>query len=371
MSFAIAAAGTGGHVFPGLAVGEALVSGGASHGDIHYLGGDRLEASVFPRAGFPFHSFDLRGLRRSLTTSNLISNLSLPRVVIAAVFNMTETLRREGAEVMLGLGGYVTLPAAGAARRAGAAVMISEQNAVAGLANRLAGRRALRVFGSFPSTTGLPSAEWVGNPVRRQIADMDRDALRPAALDRYQFSDAHPVVGVFGGSLGAGVLNDAVANLVADWQGPRIQILHICGRDHVAATRAAASAIRQRGESPELWEWRVMGFESDMQYFYAASDLIVGRAGGAVAELGVAGVPSVLIPGGFGSGGHQDANAEAYADRHAAIILRESDLDRMPGVVKELVTDRDRLRAMGAAARSLSRPDAAGVIARAMMESHG
>ncbi|MDX1447909.1 MAG: glycosyltransferase, partial [Acidimicrobiia bacterium] len=165
MSFAIAAVGTGGHVFPGLAVAQALVAEGVAPDDVLCVGGDRLEARVFPQAGFPFVQVPLQGLKRSLS----LRNLRIPFTLVGAVFSLWRTFRRRGVRVVLGFGGYVTLPAAVAGRLAGAEVMISEQNAHAGLGNRMAGRLAVRRFGAFPTTDGL-DAEWVGNPVRSEIA---------------------------------------------------------------------------------------------------------------------------------------------------------------------------------------------------------
>lgn len=352
MSFAIAAVGTGGHVFPGLAVGEALVEAGVPRRDILYVGGDRLEATVYPDAGFPFQSVPLRGLQRSLDLGNLL----IPVTLIRAVWSMRAAFRTRSVRTLLGLGGYVTIPAAMAARLAGASVMVSEQNADAGLGNRVAGWLAVRRFGAFPTTRGL-DAEWVGNPVRPELARFDRHRLRAAALDRYGLDPARPVVGIFGGSLGAGVLNE-IAPAVAAL--PNVQLLHIAGPAHV-------DTIRRRAAD----RWRVIGFEDRMQDFYAAVDLVVARAGGAVAELSATGTPSVLVPGGFGSSGHQLANAVALADAGSAVVVSQEAVGTVPDVVGELVADPNRLAAMRAATRSVARPDAAAVIAAAMIADHG
>ena len=162
MSFAIAAAGTGGHVFPGLAVGEALVASGVSRDEILFIGGDRLESQVCPAAGSPFFGVELAGLQRRLT----LANLTMPAVVLRATRAIAAKLRDRQVGVMLGMGGYVTVPAGLGATRNKTPLFLHEQNAEAGLANRFMGSRAVRVFGSFPRTERLPRAEWVGNPVR-------------------------------------------------------------------------------------------------------------------------------------------------------------------------------------------------------------
>ena len=358
MSYAIAAAGTGGHVFPGLAVGEALVASGVARSEILYVGGRRLEATVYPEHGFPFLEVELRGLARSFTPRNL----AIPLVVAAATRAMAAEFRRRGVEAVLGVGGYVTVPAALAARRSGAALAVSEQNAEAGLANAFAGRLARRRFGAFPTTRRLAGAEWVGNPIRRELATFDRATRRPAALARYGLSPGVPVVGVFGGSLGAGVINQATERLVTEWQGPEIQVLHLAGDLHVEGLSARSL--------DRAW-WRVIGFEAEMADFYAAADLVVARAGGAVAELAATGTPSVLVPGTFGSGHHQQLNAEQFAARGAAEVVPEAALDSLPEVVRRLVGDPSRLESMALASRSLAKPEAAATIAWALRELHG
>ena len=213
MTFLIAAAGTGGHVFPGLAVGEALVDRGVARSDVLFVGGNRMEAMVCPEEGFPFLEVDIRGLRRSLSPSNL----GLPLVVRRASTRISEAIEQRQIGAVLGMGGYVTIPAGLAARRSGTPLFVSEQNATAGLASRIASRWAARTFGSFPETEGLGRAEWVGNPVRRAFWDFDRARLRPAALERWELDPSLPVVGVFGGSLGSGVINAAISTLLASW----------------------------------------------------------------------------------------------------------------------------------------------------------
>jgi UDP-N-acetylglucosamine--N-acetylmuramyl-(pentapeptide) pyrophosphoryl-undecaprenol N-acetylglucosamine transferase len=356
MRFLIAAAGTGGHVFPGLSVGEALLDRGVSRDDILYVGGDRLEADVYPREGFPFLQVELRGLQRSLTTRNL----SIPRVVFEARNRIGEAIVGERIEVVLGMGGYVTIPTALAARRAKVPFMNSEQNAEAGLANRVSARWARRSFGSFPRTEGMPSAEWVGNPVRRQFWDFDRSGLRGEAADRYGVDAGAPVLGVFGGSLGAGVINEAVSRLVSNWDGPPLQVVHLVGeRNHEdLASREAAGSV----------SWRRVAFEGSMDSFYAVCDLVIARAGGAVAELTATSTPAILVPGSFGSSGHQAANARFLTESGAAITLQEPELDRLPELVSSLLFDEASVRKMRVASAEIARPRAARTIAAAMLE---
>jgi UDP-N-acetylglucosamine--N-acetylmuramyl-(pentapeptide) pyrophosphoryl-undecaprenol N-acetylglucosamine transferase len=354
MTFAIAAAGTGGHVFPGLAVGEALSRRGVPKESILYVGGDRIEAQVYPGAGFPFLQVEIRGLQRSLTPRNL----TLARVVLRARDAIAAAIEERKISVLLGMGGYVTIPAALAARRSGVDLFVAEQNAGAGLASRVASRWASRVFTSFPETDGLAKGEWVGNPVSQALAAFDRSRLRPEALGHYGLAATSPVLGVVGGSLGAGLLNEATASLVRDWDGPQLQVLHLTG------TSTSGSEVEP---GPGV-TWVRELFEDRIELFYAASDLVVARAGGGVAELTATGTASILVPGDFGSSGHQTANAAFLGANGAAEVLPQDRIAELPGRVRDLLFSTGRLETMRAKARSIAKPEAATTIADAMLE---
>ena len=266
MTYAIGAAGTGGHVYPALAVAEALVAAGVVRSDIVFFGGDRLEKEVFPAQGFPFVEVELRGLRRRLT----LQNVTLPRVVLNARKRIEAECSQRGAKVALATGSYVTIPLGWAAIRIGVPFFVQEQNADPGLANTLMSRRAEASFVSF-SSTRLPRSVDVGNPLRAALADFSRSTLREPSLGRYGLEDGPFTVGIVGGSLGAMVLNESVVGLAAGWKGPSMQLLHLCGPSHLEAMKEAAEGARLR--------WRVVGFEPHMEHFFAACDLVVARRG--------------------------------------------------------------------------------------------
>ena len=343
-------------MFPGLAVGEALLDLGVSREEVLYVGGNRLEATVYPDHGFPFLQLELAGLQRSISPRNL----RLPVVVLRAARRMGEAIVQREVKAVLGMGGYVTIPAGLAARRAQVPFLHCEQNAEAGLANRVSQRWARRTFGSFPKTAGLHRAEWVGNPVRHRFWKFDRDRLLPRARQRYQLTPALPTLGVVGGSLGAAVINDSVATLAATWTGPAIQIVHITGERHLDQLRSLPSS--------DQVTWRRIGFEESMELFYACSDLVLARAGGAVAELTATSTPAILVPGEFGSGRHQRANATFLSDAGAAVTLAAEALSTLPETVASILLDPPGLERMRAAAWLIARPEAALTVARAMLE---
>ncbi len=354
--FAFAAAGTGGHVFPAVAVAAELVRGGVPRDDIFFVGGSRLEATAVPNAGFEFVEVPLQGLRRSLS----LRNIKIPLVVAAAARRIRSELSRRGTRVMLATGGYVTVPAGWAARRAKVPLFLQEQNATPGLANRIAARWAARVFLGLPGASNQLEGEVTGNPLRREMIDFDRSALRARARTRYGVGSGLPVVGVVGGSLGAGVINNAVRDLAGRWLGPEIAIVHIAGPEHAASLEQAAAEAEV--------QWRVPSFEDEMSYFYAVSDLVVCRGGAVVAsELAVTGTPALIVPRDLASSRHQDANTAELVSAGAAELVPESDLSELAARVRGLL-EPGRLPAMAQAAAGRGRPDAALVIARAMRE---
>ncbi len=352
MTIAIAAAGTGGHVFPAMAVAEALEKLGTSRDDIVFFGGDRIEATVVPEAGYEFVRLDVGGFVRSVGLQNLR--------VMTAVAKATGRMRREimarGITAMLGMGGYVTGPAALAARSTRVPLFLHEQNAVPGLANRLAARLARRVFVAFPSAAAaLPRTEVVGNPLRSALlADPPSSA---AARDRYGLQPDMQVVGILGGSQGAEALNEAASNLAES--GPVFQVLQLAGRDQHE---------RWSGRSADVPAWTVVPFEPDMRFFYAAADLVVARAGAlTVSELAATGTPSILVPY-PGASSHQDANAAFLVEAGGATVVAQPDLSRLGREVSRALVPAElsRRRAMAMAA---ARPDAAGRVAAQLREA--
>lgn len=354
MSYAFAAAGTAGHVHPALAVAETLVLDGVPAGDIVFFGGDRFEARAVPEAGFELVRLPLRGLQRRFT----LENLRIPAVVRRAIAAASAAMLERNVGAVLATGSYVTVPVAWAARRISVPYFVQEQNAEAGLANRLASRWADDSFLAFETTGGLPGLH-TGNPIRPGV--LSPQPTSAEARRRYGLDASSLVIGVVGGTLGSAALNAAVAEFIRKWAGPPVSILHLVG------SRFESEWIEAARGHPE---WQVIGFEREMRYFYASIDLAISRAGGMVAELLATGTPSVLVPGGFGSRGHQAANADAAARAGAAVVLPETELDRLATTVAALLDDQARLQGMATAARAAGRPDAAEVIARQMRDAH-
>jgi UDP-N-acetylglucosamine--N-acetylmuramyl-(pentapeptide) pyrophosphoryl-undecaprenol N-acetylglucosamine transferase len=355
VTVAIAAAGTGGHVFPALAVARELVAGGLDPAEVVFFGGDRFEAQAVPAAGFPLERFRLAAWRRSLSPRNL----AIPIVVRGTARAMADTLQARRVRAMLGMGGYVTVPAVLAARRLGLPFFVQEQNAIPGLAVRLAARGARAAFVGLPGPAErLPRAVLTGNPLRAELARFDRGALAAQARRRYDLPEGATVLGVLGGSLGARVLNRAVPAIVGGWRGGPLAVVHLAGVEvGTVAPLAAAASL----------PWRCLPFEDEMQYFYAAADLVLCRAGAmTISELAATGTPAVLVP--LERVG-QLHNAAALAATGGARLLRQAEVDRLPVVVGGLLADPAARAAMARSARSTARPEAAAVIAARLREA--
>ncbi len=355
MGFAIAAAGTGGHVYPGIAVAEQLLEAGVDRRHILFLGGDRMEAEVIPGEDYEFVRLELQGLVRSLSPRNL----RLPRVVWRAAKVAERELAARSVRSVLCMGGYVTVPVAVAARRLGIHLVLHEQNVEAGLANRLVGRWADTCFVSFPETRGLAGTV-VGYPLRAELARLDKTAARSAALRRYGFEEGRAIVGVVGGSQGSVAINQAVSRMAAAWTGQPIDMIHLAGPGRRREVEV--------GEDSPLVNRVVRGFENRMDLFYSACDAVIGRAGGGLMEAAVTGTPGILIPGSFG-GSHQRANATAMAEVGGAILLSEAEVDSLGRRLRSMLENETRLERMGRAAMGIARPDAAATVAKAMLES--
>jgi UDP-N-acetylglucosamine--N-acetylmuramyl-(pentapeptide) pyrophosphoryl-undecaprenol N-acetylglucosamine transferase len=361
----LAAGGTAGHISPALALARELVD---AHGaDVRFAGTPGgQEAVAVPAAGFGFEPVDAAPFVRGMSARNLTA----PAIVWRAVRRARAAV--EGADVVVGMGGYVSVPVGIAALRARRPLVLHEQNAVPGLANRLFARPARVVGLAFAEAARhLPRAARTivtGNPVRAAIRDVrsEREGLAREALEELELEAGRRTVVVFGGSQGARRIDRAAAEAVRELKDRGdLQLLVLSGRDHLELVRDAVP----RGIDLLV---RVRAFLERMELAYAAADLVVCRAGASsVAEIAVCGLPAVLVPYPYATGRHQDANARALTRIGAATIVADEALagPLLASRIRELLADDARLAAMGERAASWSRPDAAEALARAVSEA--
>lgn len=361
---AIAGGGTAGHVSPGLAIAEEIVRRGVARTDVLWIGSSRgLECRLVPEAGFPLRALPGRGIQRRLTLANLAAAGGL----IVAIVRTVVGFARRRPDVLVALGGYAAVPGVVAAAVWRVPIVLTEQNAVPSVANRLAARFAAASATPFPGSD-LPNATWTGNPVRAAIVAVDRAAQRADARSRLRVEGDRRVLVVMGGSLGARRINHALFDALPDWRDRRdLHIHHIAGvRDH----DELAARIPVRDD--DALAYRLVRYEDDMASVYAAADLVLCRAGASsVAELAVVGLPSILVPLPGAPGDHQTANARRLVELDAAVLIADADLDgaRLRAEADALLADEERRVAMGAAAATIGRPDAPAQIVD-LVETH-
>jgi UDP-N-acetylglucosamine--N-acetylmuramyl-(pentapeptide) pyrophosphoryl-undecaprenol N-acetylglucosamine transferase len=346
----IMAGGTGGHIFPGLAVAQALLDRGVP---VQWLGAaGAMETRLVPEAGIELHTLAIGGLRGKSRGTLLLAPLRLLR----ALWTALRVLRAVRPRAVISFGGFAAGPGGVAAVLRRVPLLVHEQNRIAGFTNRQLARFARRVLGGFPDA--LPGAQWVGNPVRAAIA-----ALPPPA-ERLADRSGPPRLLVLGGSLGAGALNAGVpAALAAMAPGARPEVIHQCGRGHEASTQAAYA---QAGVAAT-----VQPFIADMAQAYGWADLVLCRAGAlTLAELCAVGVGAVLVPFPHAVDDHQTHNAAFLVERGAARLLPQVELSSqsLNQCLAGLLGDRSQRLAMAQAARACAHPDAADAVARACLE---
>lgn len=361
----IAGGGTAGHVLPGVAVAQALVRRGHDPSSLLFVGSERgVERTVVPDAGFDLVVLPGRGIARRLTVDNIGAVIGLVR----AVWQSIVLVRRRRPAVVLSLGGYASVGCTIAAVLWRVPLVVTEQNAVAGLANRVAGRFARACAVPF-DRTDLPRAVTTGNPVRAAVAPLGHPAtrrqLRAEARRELGIADDATVVAVFSGSLGARRVNLAAAGLARRWVGRDVVLYHVTGeRDHDLVA-AEVGDLAAAGD-PVVLDHRLVRYERHMELLLAAADVAVSRAGGtSVAELAVAGLPCVLVPLPGAPRDHQRANAGPLVDAGGAVLIDDADCttDTLDAVLADLLGHPDRLAAMAGALAAVARPGAADAVA--------
>jgi UDP-N-acetylglucosamine--N-acetylmuramyl-(pentapeptide) pyrophosphoryl-undecaprenol N-acetylglucosamine transferase len=345
----IMAGGTGGHIFPGLAVAAELA---ARKVPVIWLGATNgLETRLVPPKGIHIETIEIGGVRGK----NLVTVLAMPFRLARAVVAARAVLKRHAPRAVISFGGYAAAPGGIAARFAKVPLVVHEQNRLPGLTNRVLARTAQRVLTGFADV--FPRGEWVGNPVRESISAL------PEPAERYAGRDGPLHLLVLGGSQGAQSLNAALPEVLRR-RGSRLPVTvrHQCGARHF--DKARASYMNAGIEAD------VVPFEDDMAGAYAWADLVICRAGAlTLAELAAAGVPAILVPYPHAVDDHQTKNAQAMVAAGAArLVAEDDDFVKRLGTAFEEISQRSRLLQMAIAARTLAKPDAARRIADICME---
>ena len=349
----VMAGGTGGHIFPGLAVAEALRERGWQ---VHWLGGKgrvgrpSMESQIVPAQGFDFEAIDFSGVRGK----GLLTLAFLPMRLLQAFWQSIQVVRRLKPDVVIGLGGYVSFPGGMMAVLLGKPLILHEQNSVAGMANRVLASVADRIFTAFPNV--LKKAEWVGNPLRTAFSQ------QPAPTQRFTGRNGPLKLLVVGGSLGARALNELVPKALALMsEASRPQVVHQSGAQQIEALR---SHYAQAGVLAELTP-----FIEDTAQAFADADLIIGRAGAStVTEIAAVGAAALFVPFPAAVDDHQTLNARFLVEAGGGWLIQQSDLtpEGLAGLLQTMT--RTNLLARAEAAYQMKKIDATASVVAACEE---
>ncbi|MGD8911126.1 MAG: undecaprenyldiphospho-muramoylpentapeptide beta-N-acetylglucosaminyltransferase [Candidatus Thiodiazotropha sp.] len=349
----VMAGGTGGHLFPALAVADWMKQKGCR---VTWLGScTGMENKLIPGYGYPLETLQVKGMRGS----GLKRRLAAPFTISKALWQAYRVLRRTRPNLVLGMGGFATGPGGLAARLMHIPLVIQEQNAIPGLTNRILAQFATKVFEAFPGSFGAEAqADTVGNPVRQDILSISLPEVRFAQRD------GTVRLLVLGGSLGARALNQCVPEALSMMtEAQRPQVRHQAGEKLLDETLARYRELSVEAE--------VKAFETEMAEAYAWADLVICRAGAlTVSELAAAGLGAILVPYPFAVDDHQTRNAEFLVNADAAQLIPQPSLDgrNLARLLSSLCADRQKLLEMAMAARSLAQPDAAARVGQYCME---
>jgi len=368
----IAGGGTGGHIFPAIAIAGALRAQDPAI-ELLFVGAKgKMEMEKVPQAGYRIEGIDIAGLNRS----SLLKNIGLPFKLIKSFFQVRTIIRSFRPDAVIGVGGYSSFPVLRYAQARGIPTFIHESNSFAGKSNILLGKKATRIFVAsdgmdkfFPAARTLVT----GNPVRSTI--VNSRISREEAIRSFQLDPARMTVLSSGGSLGAKGINEAIASGFPAFGQQDIQLIWQTGKPFAAQAAAlvAAQAATKPAGHGGCW---TKDFIPQMEFAFAAADVVISRSGAmSIAELCVAGKPVVFVPFPFAAEDHQTANAKHLVEKKAALMVKDSDAkERLIPTVISLVKDKELQQQLKENIGRLAVTDAAGRIAKEILkeiQQHG
>jgi UDP-N-acetylglucosamine--N-acetylmuramyl-(pentapeptide) pyrophosphoryl-undecaprenol N-acetylglucosamine transferase len=353
----IAGGGTGGHVFPAIAIADEIIKR-EPNAEILFIGTrDKIESRVVPQRGYRFRPIWISGWSRRLRADSLL----FPVKLITSMIQSWSILKKFRPDVVVGTGGYVCGPVVRTASFLGVPTAIQEQNSYPGVTTRMLAGKADRVFVSFDETRRhLKRSDNVivtGNPTRGELDGVSREA----ALKAFGFDPNRPVLLAFGGSLGAASINGAVIGILPLLDRLGVQLIWATGEIAFESTQHIAAERRAD---------RIVPFIDDMASALAAADVALCRAGAtAIAELTRVGVPAILVPYPFAAANHQELNARTLAERGAARIIADNQLpDKLPAALEELFASAETRNEMRRRSKEMGNPNAGPAIAETILK---
>lgn len=350
-SFMISGGGTGGHIFPALAIADALKAH-YPDAEFHFVGAlQRMEMEKIPQHGYNITGLPIAGLNRT----QLIKNLNFPFKLIKSIAICRKLLSAKRPNVVIGTGGFASGPLLWQAQKMGIPTLIQEQNSYPGITNKLLGKKANVICVAYAGLERWFPKEKIsltGNPVREGVLKLLPETA--AARESFGLTPTKPTIVVLGGSLGARAINQAIYSQLDQLLNGGAQILWQCGKLYAAQYSKSSSS-----------QVSVQPFISDMSAAYAAADVIISRAGAStLSELAIIGKPAILIPSPNVAEDHQTHNARAFANKGAAILLPEVNSEELANKTLSLLNDSQARANMHEALQTLARPNATEAIVK-------
>jgi UDP-N-acetylglucosamine--N-acetylmuramyl-(pentapeptide) pyrophosphoryl-undecaprenol N-acetylglucosamine transferase len=365
MRVVLAGGGSAGHIEPALALADALREADKAI-EVTLLGTPRgLESRLVPLRGYPLELIPAVPLPRSMTPQLI----TVPARLASAAHAAGKVLDKAQADVLVGFGGYASTPAYLAAKRHGVPIIVHEANPFAGLANRIGAHLTTYVFTSQPDTK-LRGAKYLGLPIRRQIADLDRFALGDKARAHFGLRPDLPVLLVFGGSQGAKSLNRALGGAIGAIRDAGVQVLHVTGPKNLGDAQASDGPLSSGTATSSAVPYVALPYVDRMDLAYAAADFALCRAGAMTcAELTAVGLPAAYVPLPIGNG-EQRLNALPIATRGGGLLVEDAELtaDWIVNTLLPVLTNIDQVAGMSEAAAAMGRRDADRWLAKAVIE---
>ncbi|MEM7161056.1 MAG: undecaprenyldiphospho-muramoylpentapeptide beta-N-acetylglucosaminyltransferase [Bacteroidota bacterium] len=359
----ISGGGTGGHIFPAIAIADALKKQNSST-EILFVGAKgKMEMKKVPEAGYPIEGLNIVGIQRKITLKNLL----VPFKIIQSLKRARGIIRNFSPQVAVGVGGYASGPLLRAAANKGLPTLIQEQNSYPGITNRILARKAKKICVAFDGMDNyFPKEKLVitGNPVRQNVVDLEGKKER--ALSHFKLSAERKTLLVIGGSLGARTLNNSLLSHLEKIKESGIQVLWQTGKYYFADAKEQSNSFDYDGI-------RTLEFIREMDLAYALADLTISRAGAmSISELSLTKMPSILVPSPNVTEDHQTKNAQALLSKGAALLVRDENAqEELIPLAIELIQDEDKLRDMSQKAGELAKENAAGRIAKEIFELIG
>ena len=354
----LSAGGTGGHIFPAIAVANEIKSR-FPNCEILFVGAEgKMEMEKVPQAGYRIVGLPIAGLQRKLTLSNFL----LPIKILKSMLKAKSVVNEFRPEIAVGFGGYASGPTLRAAGTAGVPTVLQEQNSFAGVTNKLLAKRAQAICVAYEGMNAFFQEEKIqltGNPVRKDFVKLPYS--QPEALAKLNFDSTKKTILIIGGSLGARAVNTAVEASIQEWLSNGFQVIWQCGKIYKSNLESKYSGTKGL---------LLFDFIQDMALVYAAADLIVSRAGAmSVSELSLVGKPVVFIPSPNVAEDHQTKNAMALVSKGAALMVKDSEAEvKLAGVVSELLHNENEISTLKGNIIAFARPNATEEIVDTLIE---